>query len=326
MVFRNLVLLFTVIALGYGATAEHDALNILLQNQDIIQNKLNLTKPHDANKQEFNMEEIMRDSMSSLFALIQKPYSDKESIEYITVYKRFFSFIVSGINGTSEISDSINIRVLSNLLRSGNSDWAIDKLINRTTFNALKINSPYIKNNLNNSNLIGYRKYSLLRLLVINEKEKDSILAYPGLNLFEKASVSDSLLDSLISLYKKDKNTDLKITYAGHLMKTGKKAAVKAALEDFCASVYHIDKFKTEPPCTSNYLQGVIFINLWRYNADAPEYHFSDDFGNNPSILGKRIAFWTLFKKWVFKNYNVNLQDSMPQAFLKNCNRRSYSR
>jgi len=330
----SVLIIISIIFLSNGTTAEHDALDILLKNKKLIETKLKLDE-HIAKskKQEYsNMEDLMRDSIVSLFERIQKQYSDKESINYIkSVYERFFYLIVSKLSSTPKISDSIDIMVLANLLRSnnGNSDWARDKLVNKTMFAALKVNSTYIKQQIRNSILNGYKKYSLLRLLEVDSKERDSILACRGLELYEKASVNDTLLDSLLMLYKKEIDPKLKCVYGGKLMKTGNKRAAKAALEDFCAPIYEITKYKSGIPCTTNTLQGTIVEHLSRFNADAPEYDSSgnvNDYANSPVLLEKRIAFWKIFSKWVLSNYAVKLQDSMPPAFLKCCQRSSVYR
>jgi hypothetical protein len=323
-----------VVMVSGCATPEQDAIDVIISNKAYILDKLEKDSVKQS-KSVGNLFQLQNDTMLFYLKKLNKQ-NNKGDTNFIAKYFWCQSYLSTLFTGTPIITDTINIRFLSNLLRSKNSDIsrvAMNTLSKKTAFSALEANSAYIKRNLKESPLSEYFKLGLLCFLLPDANEKKMIVVSPQLQFHEKAVVDDVLLDSLILIFKKD-TTWLKSMFEGYLLNTGKKRAVKAVLENLSNSRYEIVQTyenNVMVPCTSSYRRGLL-STMRRYYPH--ELLFDEEAlpylhcGKNYEIdLSEVKTFWIRFRAWVLKNYSVTLQDSLPYSYyFDGCQQPSISR
>jgi hypothetical protein len=310
-----------------AGSAEMDAISILLKHSERITTVIDSLKIKKGQKWPVNLEDVGMDSISTMLKKPQFLSTENGALLGTHVYLSYINSMIKIYNKSSVINDFLNINILANLLRSNNEetrDRALDKLLHRASFEALKDNSTQIKMNLQISKLSDSSKDWLLVLLILNEEEKVKILA-SKISLENKAAINDTALDSLISGYHNAKTDVMKRIYAENLLQTGKKQAVQAAIKELCEPIFDIRNKNVSVPCTSSNFQTNIIRGLKRYWPNDTLIllgldNITDDVGNSQKSYNKSSLFWKEFVKWVEKNYGIELQTTIPYStFLRGC-------
>jgi hypothetical protein len=312
-----------IINISWSATPERDAINIIIKNQKFLLDKLESDK--FLQKDPENMNKIKNDTMLFCIKNIRNLQNGKDDSNFIEKYY-WCRFYMSKI--IAQQNDTITIYFFSNLLRSKSKfgEDAFNFLLENTSYGILQSFSGYIKKNLELStskNLSERRnQLRLLCLLNPNENEKKMIVASQQLSFFEKAGADEKLLDSLIYVFKND-TSGRKGIYEYHLLRTGKKRAIKAIFEDLATSRQYEVLKNANGPCTTSH--GFHLLEaLRRYFPQEPilgkDFPPPLDNKNYEENLQKTQEYWLRVRAWVLKNFDVKMQDSLPYShYFEDC-------
>lgn len=313
------ILLITITA-GFCDTTVcngiEDALAVLIQNEKVIQNKLDKWEMPPPNNYLFNRN---RDRLKKLLKTIALSKNDSLKVKHTMDYLNNIQDYNEALDGTPIITDTINIKFLSNLLRSKNEDirkQACFSLQKKTSFEALKEQKNYLKKNIENSRLDDYSKYQLFTLIGMTKEIKETI-KNTRLQLQDRASAGDTAaLDTLIAAYNNANDDGQKSFFCEIIMGTGQSEGVKAVLKDISKPIYIIDKRNKTNPCTSSTYHEIIINQLQRYHPKeailTKEYHGIYSHENTPEAKEKVLVYWSKLRDWIWKNYQVKLDDKPP--------------
>jgi len=262
---------------------------------------------------------VLQSDMNKLARMIDTLVQSKSSeckkelaIEFLYSIKTFGRFL----NDTHILCDTISIKFLSSLLSCSDQEIFINaeqKLAKYTGFDALRSQSEHIKANIRKSSLDkSSYAYDILSILNLNKAEVDSIVS-AKLQIWNKAYTGDSQwIDSLIKLYKEEKDLGSKGLFAYYLISTGRERGFKAVLEDFPKPLYRIAYENSPYACTSSVVINGIIAGLPRYYPHDTLFTkelWRVEMSDFRSEKGKELLskYWIKLEAWFWEHYKIEI-------------------
>lgn len=273
-------------------------------------------------------------------SLMQKPFTDWQKNKG-EVFEAFFSSCsyIPGYPANDSsfiINNDLYVNILIELLQAKHTP-ALDILI-QTSLKLLKRYSTQIKNALgpwpyNDEK----KKYQLLALLDLTEKERMAIDSIPGLDRAIRARLgNEEQQDSLISDYIKEKDYRKKRSLVSMLSYVGSDTCIKTLIRNFNEPLFDFIYVGRKPPFSRCYRESIRYPILLGFRQSFPEnpmfnseLNTYDDFmlglvKCNDSIMVQK--YLSRFKAWAKAMYNVEPVDvdPMPMMLKEVCMQISY--
>lgn len=263
-------------------------------------------------------------------SLTQRPFTDWQKNKR-DVFEAFFSSC-SWIPGYAAndssfiINNDLYVSILIELLQA---DYlpALD-ILNQTSFKLLKRYSNQIKIALGSQPYSGEKKkkYQLLALLDLSEKEKMAIDSVPGLDRAIRARLGNKeQQDSLISAFLKEKDYRKKRNLVSMLSYIGSDTCIKVLIINFNEPLFDFIAVGRQAPFRQCYRESIRYPILLGFRQSFPEnpmfhseLHAFDEaelaFIPNDSIKVK--SYIERFKTWAKATYNVVPVDADPRPMM----------
>lgn len=234
-------------------------------------------------------------------------------------YDKNISFV---INNELYFSILASLLKISSLDLKSYSDLALETLLNRTSFQLIKIHSNQIKEALQ-LNKSGFdNKLKLFSLLDLTKNEKEQILSEKYVPLEIRARLGDNLSeDTLINNFINEADYDKKSKYVKYLIYVGTDRCIKNIIINFNQPFFKVIKYKKSDSCISESIRYPVLIGFRQifpenalFNARLQEFNpFFNGF-NRPEEVTRYL---NEFKFWAKSKYGVEPVDPDPTPVIK---------